>query len=340
MTSQPKVKAIHVTRKGLLGSVRSGLLSPEDADEAAIGAGLGPFSRYLSPDESWPTAKTHWTLPMVLAWIAWRTYGEVREWDAEYIALRRDWGLLDKPRPTGQAAGYGLFRRKRPTSTQFRQWGAKLFGPWIVGRDGRPAVLLTATPAEAASTLWRSLESGELVAHGIHKDGEPRVEIPARYWLDIKVVVGREGREELQIGLGSARVIYRDVLFALRSILAIWPPHRLSGLPDQADFQYSPMVNNQVAQADIFEPVRLADLDASLSERVARGYREYNYSDLKDLEIENRKLVKAGRPPMTVAQTREWSLDRGITRGSMREMLREIKRNSSELRRSRGKTGS
>jgi hypothetical protein len=339
MTLKPGVEGMRAARRDLLGRVQAGKLSPEEADGAAVAAGLGSLSRYIDPEEFWPTAKSHWTLPMVLAWIAWRTYGEVREWDAGYVPMRRDWGLLDQPSRTGQAATYGLFTRKRPTSAQFRQWGSKRFGPWVVGRDGRPVVLPEASPAEAMSALWWSLENGDLVAHGVRQVGKPRVEIPARDWIDLKVVADGEGREELHVGRGTARERYRDILFAVRSVEAIWGPHNRSGLPDRAEFEYSPMVNDLAARSDLFQRVRLEDLDAPPSQQVSRGHRDYNNRDLKALKLKNKRLVDARKSPLTVAETREWALDRGITRTSMRKMLTELKRTSGELRRSRGQTG-
>jgi hypothetical protein len=59
-------------------------IEPEEAETEAIRAGLGPLATKPSPIEFDPKEMPWWTLPMALAWIAWRTGKYVQDHCSEY----------------------------------------------------------------------------------------------------------------------------------------------------------------------------------------------------------------------------------------------------------------
>jgi hypothetical protein len=68
----------------LIHRVRIGELQPEEAEAEAEGQGLGPLATKPNPIDFHPSGLPDWSLPMALAWIAWRTTEAVREHCADY----------------------------------------------------------------------------------------------------------------------------------------------------------------------------------------------------------------------------------------------------------------
>ncbi len=322
MTPQPELEQKRAQRHGLLAKVRAGQLSPQQADDEAIAAGLGSLSRLIAPGEYWPTARPYWTLPMVLAWISWRTYSEVREWDREYLKLRRDWASKASLNPATGAHGHELVRRKRPTSAQFAQWGNLRFGPWLADTYGSPLVLMASEPESAMPTLRRALAKGSLAAVGIPGGCGARIEIPAPEWVDLEVKADASGNETLRRGHQSGVIAYTDVLFPLSAVLAIWHPHVRSGLSEQDEFRVSPVVDDPLAMSHLYERVDAETLDALPpdTDQPVRQRRKHNSGDLEALILENKRRMAAGSGPFTFQETWEWAKDRNLIRDSARRL--------------------
>src|SRR6516162_8545233 len=68
----------------LIDRVRRGELTPEDAEQEAERHGFGPLATKPPPTEFDPDKMHWWSLPMAVAWIAWRNSASVREHYAEY----------------------------------------------------------------------------------------------------------------------------------------------------------------------------------------------------------------------------------------------------------------
>src|SRR5262245_60719419 len=64
--------------------VRIGEITPEEAEAEAGRQGFGPLATKPNPVDFDPSQMPDWSLPMALAWIAWRTTDAVREHCAEY----------------------------------------------------------------------------------------------------------------------------------------------------------------------------------------------------------------------------------------------------------------
>ncbi|MFZ4606497.1 MAG: hypothetical protein ACOYM5_09590 [Caulobacter sp.] len=322
MTPQPELEQKRAQRHGLLGKVRAGQLSPQQADDEAIAAGLGSLSRLIAPEEYRPTSRPNWTMPMVLAWISWRTYSEVREWDREYLKLRRDWASNASLNPATGAQGHELVRRKRPTSAQFAQWGHLRFGPWLADAHGSPLVLMASEPESAMPTLRRALAMGSLAAVGIPGGRGARIEVPTPEWVDLEVKADASGNETLRRRHQSGVIAYTDALFPLSAIQAIWPPHGRSGLSEQDEFRVPPVVDDPLAASHLYERVDVEALDGLPPDknRPVRRRRAHNYGDLEALILENKRRMTAGSGPFTFQETWEWAKDRNLIRDSARKL--------------------
>jgi hypothetical protein len=68
----------------LIDCVRRGEIAPDDAEAEAARQGFGPLATQPDPLEFDPKHLPWWTLPMALAWIAWRTDQQVQEHCTEY----------------------------------------------------------------------------------------------------------------------------------------------------------------------------------------------------------------------------------------------------------------
>jgi hypothetical protein len=78
--------------------VRRGNLSPDEAENEAAKQGFGPLATVPDPLEFDPDEMAWWSLPMAVAWIAWRNGTSVRKHCAEYrdkwlIWIRGSWSL-------------------------------------------------------------------------------------------------------------------------------------------------------------------------------------------------------------------------------------------------------
>jgi hypothetical protein len=63
----------------------------DEADAEAIRLGIGSLSHEPGPEEFRLEAETQWTLPMAVAWIAYRDLDEVGEWSAPFRAECYHW---------------------------------------------------------------------------------------------------------------------------------------------------------------------------------------------------------------------------------------------------------
>jgi hypothetical protein len=77
--------------KTILEMVRTGDLSPQEAEEWATNHDLPPFAGKPDPQGLDPMTEPLWTIPMALAWFIWRTRDAVIETTDEYRRNWREW---------------------------------------------------------------------------------------------------------------------------------------------------------------------------------------------------------------------------------------------------------
>ena len=226
-------------RDKLIERAKYGEITGEEADAEAIRLGLGSLSRRPSPDEFRPESMAHWTLPMVLAWIAYLDLNEVREWSAPY--LERCWYWVPC------------------------RWQDKVRGPiyngWMLEQHAKPTVALlrysasanqadktkrmSATIGEAQESLWMMLREGFLKATGIETAAKGhRVEIPALDWYQLVPVQGLGEKAEVRrrpFGDG-----YKEVLIPSAVVQRYWrhrevPVYTLPALMPPDGHGYMPL---------------------------------------------------------------------------------------------------
>src|SRR5450432_3463341 len=88
----------------LIDRVRRGQMTPEQAEAEAAQQGFGPIATKPARIHFDPNKMPWWSLPMTLAWIAWRTADQVQENCAEYRENWLEWfpGSLNVPTEDGQ----------------------------------------------------------------------------------------------------------------------------------------------------------------------------------------------------------------------------------------------
>lgn len=103
---------LHPERMKLFDEVRDGKMEPAEAEQRAAALGIGPLRPQPPLDEFDPTKESRWTLPMVLAWIVWRTTDRVREqWDdyrKEVPFWMGHWTDRKDPKTGDRVVGYRL----------------------------------------------------------------------------------------------------------------------------------------------------------------------------------------------------------------------------------------
>jgi hypothetical protein len=80
-----------ITRDDLITKVQRGEMTPADAESEAKRLGLRSLASEPDPNDYDPMREPFWTLPMAVAWIAYRTQNAVRNWWDEYRKECWDW---------------------------------------------------------------------------------------------------------------------------------------------------------------------------------------------------------------------------------------------------------
>ncbi|RYE51398.1 MAG: hypothetical protein EOP21_01480 [Hyphomicrobiales bacterium] len=202
-------------REQLFERAKVGEITGEEADAEAIRLGLGSLSSQPGPDAYRPEGMAYWTIPMVLAWIVYLDFEEVRDWYGPYRAecwhwIHRQWRVgLDGPVHTG----WLLEERLPPTLSLF---STSLAFDKVEGEGPLP----TMSAREARESLWIMLRDGFLKASGIDMGTGRRVEIPSLDWHELVPVQGRGEVDEVRRGLlGDG---YREVLIPSAPVRRHW----------------------------------------------------------------------------------------------------------------------
>ncbi|MGH9553226.1 MAG: hypothetical protein ACRD3W_27850, partial [Terriglobales bacterium] len=196
-------------------------MTPNNAESEAKRLGLGPLASESNPNDYDPMGEPFWSLPMAVAWIAYRTQDAVRNWWDEYRKEFSVWRYQEwRVGPDGPIH-QGHFLEKRPEATLAL---LKMAEVWP-GQIGLMSI------AEAIDAPWFALRSGRLEATGIDEDTARRVPIPAEQWHDLTWFEekGRDViRAELKPGYNTAR--YGDLIVPAEAIRARWPARAAPGL--------------------------------------------------------------------------------------------------------------
>lgn len=209
---QPSVRDL------LLDRVRTGEITPDDAEAEAAKLSIPPLRTEPNQASYDPMTETWWTLPMAIAWIVWRTPGAVREWWDSYRAERRWWQSCrwsDKP---GGPVYEGFDLQSVPRAS----WSLLALRTDYPKQRTRDMPWRPRSPRDARKELWEALGAGDLEAEAIDLATDARVIIPASIWENLDIISERGG-DTLRTDPLS-RTGYGDVLIRSETVIHAWPP--------------------------------------------------------------------------------------------------------------------
>lgn len=247
-------------REAILLRARRSELTPSEAEREAESAGVGPLSFRADPAQFDPATKPFWTLAMVLAWVADRTFEAVREVDNE-------------------------FRREciRWTSAAFEGWenGDARLSYWLCQEHDVNAVEVlfgNQRTRAALDDLWLKLQRNELVCLARPALGGDRARVPYEQFYDLTLCGDPRGKHDtLNLKHECTREAYHDPIFASAEVLKVWSPisegsaseeTSLADLPGTSGFARLDYVPDQ--RDELIERARQGENPESLEAEAAR----------------------------------------------------------------------
>jgi len=184
-------------RSDLVQQVQSGAMTPKDAETQAERLGIAPLIAQPDPAKFDPMSEVAWTLPMVAAWIRFRSLDEVREqWD--------------------------------PYRNEIRYWRKFEGGGWeLAARQPAtlPHMFLSDEPISSTHDIKEAGRAGRIRATGTCTRTNERREIQAIEWQDLEHTQTSGDRDALRIRRHKAISFqgYDDIVFFRDEILEEWP---------------------------------------------------------------------------------------------------------------------
>jgi hypothetical protein len=223
MADDPDDTEPDLLRDRLLMQAERGEITGKQAEEAAAARGLEPFERKPELPRFDPKLKSHWSIVMAVAWIAWRDFGLVREQDPEFCSecfhwIYRKWkDPSDKTAEPVERAGYFLETRPAPTVSRLALLDVTLRVRGNLPPNARMTI------EQARVELWRALAEDGLIAEGVDADGRV-VQIPSREWAQLRLF-NVSGRETLRY-VHSRSEPFTAVTLRRSDLLRLWaePP--------------------------------------------------------------------------------------------------------------------
>jgi hypothetical protein len=204
----------------LLMLAEHGEITGKQADAIAAALGLEPFERKPALPRFDPKLKSHWSILMVVAWIAWRDFELVRKQDPEYCSACFHWvgrvrevRLRNDGEPVKRMV-YPLEARRPPTVSRLALQDELLRD----GANGPSKAVMRIR--EAVAALWQALSEGHLVAVGFDARGVV-VEIPSREWVYLQLREEAE-RDVLSYDRVSKPEPFTAVTLRQRDVLQLW----------------------------------------------------------------------------------------------------------------------
>jgi hypothetical protein len=196
----------------LIDRVRRGELTPEDAEQEAERHGFGPLATKPPLTEFDPDKMHWWSLPMAVAWIAWRNSAIVRDHCAEFAKqclywTSQSWNVpINNGTEFARIEGHELKELGRPTVCR------------LALAEALPPIM---TVAEAEKQLFAELAAGRIIA--IAKDATGNVvEIPQREWPYLQRY--EEGQADvLKYAALDSRAAFSEIKLERESLEQVWP---------------------------------------------------------------------------------------------------------------------
>ena len=218
-------------RDDLIDQVMHGRMTPEEAEAEATRLGLGKLASEPCSDAFDPMRETWWSLPMTVAWIAWRKPDKVRAYWDKYRRECWDWCFRSWRIGLDGPVYHGFFlMQRRHANLGFMKWDE-------TGESVSHILPHQVSAADGESKLRAVLEEGVISATGINAVTGQRLVIPQLEWQDLEMSQEHERevfrtRERPHLKKGG----YDDVLFKREVVTAMWPSTRMEqesdpGLP-------------------------------------------------------------------------------------------------------------
>jgi hypothetical protein len=207
-------------RDVLIDKVRRGELSPKEAEAEAEAKGFGPMAETADPEQFNPLRMPWWTLPMAVAWIAWRDAALVQNNCADYRKHCTHWVGRSWTVPTSDGKSF----------ESFDGWELERWTPTTLVRlaiqEGLERTIRTSaagermTVAQAEKDLWAALGEGKLIAVA-KKSGEDVVEIPKREWSYLKHYEEND-QDVMKFHPLDSPSTYTEITLARADLMRLW----------------------------------------------------------------------------------------------------------------------
>ena len=208
-------------RERLLMLAGHGEITGKQAEATAAAHGLEPFERKPELPRFDPKLRSHWSIMMVVAWIAWRDFELVRKQDPDFCSACFHWvGRVRKVRPQNDGEPvtrmiYSLEARRQPTV------GRLAFLDELLRDGANVSSRAIMRIPEAVPALWQALSERHLVAVGFDAHGAV-VEIPSREWVYLRLREEGE-RDVLSYDAAGQPEPFTAVTLRQSDVLRLWP---------------------------------------------------------------------------------------------------------------------
>ncbi len=203
----------HARRDHLIAQVSSGAMTPSEAEAEAARMGLMALEYRPDPREFDPMRERFWTLPMAVAWIAYRTVSDVTENYYAYMAECRFWipaAQLGAHVPSG-------FELVGSHFNSINRMELVEEGQQLKDRNFLMPVV------QAKQTLWQALRSAAVSASGTDPVSGRRMLIDALQFQDLTLSEMNHQdvfRTRAPIGIGPIR--YANITVPMVEVRDHW----------------------------------------------------------------------------------------------------------------------
>ncbi|MER9528550.1 hypothetical protein NKI89_01880 [Mesorhizobium sp. M0309] len=203
----------------IIGKAQRGTWTPRRAEAVANRLGVGPLARTPSTLMYDPLTEAFWTMPMAVAWIAWRTSDAVRDAWNSYRENCWDWHFRRSRLGFDGPIEEGYFLEARPRISMQHLVLADTYDR----ATGEQPETRQMSPAEAEAALVMALQIGCFSATGVTAPDETRVAIPMVEWIDLKCFSEKDRDYYSANALRQGSVgRYDNVMVDSRAITKLW----------------------------------------------------------------------------------------------------------------------
>lgn len=292
------VNYVPALKDRIIGKAQDGRWHRDWAERVAKKYKVGPLAK--CPDSALfdPMAEVVWTLPMVVAWIVWRTPDDVREnWDAyrsECVEWR--WNTRRVSHDGGrvwEAAGGWWELKTRDAATV----NGLCLDEAVSDCTDEDEVRKLVTVRHAWEELRSRAAAGELTVAALRNDDGRPVQIPVHEWAYLKHTGDRALGDELRFAMTSGPQ-YRDMTLNREDVCNLWRPNQIqikaqSNLRNPAPKRNVRKALENLVKGNPKTSTRHVD---DLAKQL-RANRESVREEFKNIREKNGNPVKLGRPP-------------------------------------------